>query len=102
VPRGARGATLHGVTELIGWASSAVLLATLARQVLKQWREGTSEGVSRWLFIGQVTASAGFTVYSMLVRNWVFVATNALILVNAILGLMIVRRHRREAAAQGT
>ena len=86
------------MTELLGWASSAVLLATLARQVRKQWREGTSEGVSRWLFVGQTTASIGFTVYSLLLRNWVFVVTNALILLNAIAGLLIVRRHRRRAA----
>jgi uncharacterized protein with PQ loop repeat len=85
------------VTDLLGWASSAVLLATLARQVLKQWREGTSEGVSRWLFVGQTTASAGFTAYSLLLGNWVFVVTNALILLNAIAGILIVRRHRRRA-----
>jgi MtN3 and saliva related transmembrane protein len=85
------------VTDLLGWASSAVLLATLARQVHKQWREGTSEGVSRWLFAGQTTASIGFTTYSVLVGNWVFVVTNALILLNAIAGLLIVLRHRRRA-----
>jgi uncharacterized protein with PQ loop repeat len=81
--------------EAIGWFSSAVLLATLTRQVVKQWREGSSEGVSRWLFVGQTTASVGFTTYSLLLRNWVFVVTNALILVNAVAGLLIVRRHRR-------
>jgi uncharacterized protein with PQ loop repeat len=98
VPRGARGATVSGVTDLIGWASSAVLLVTLGRQVMKQWREGTSEGVSRWLFVGQTTASVGFTIYSVLLRNWVFVVTNSLLLVNAIVGLLIVRHHRRHRA----
>lgn len=83
------------VTELLGWASSAVLLATLSQQVRKQWREGTSEGVSRWLFVGQTTASAGFTAYSVLLGNPVFVVTNALILASAIAGLVIDRRHRR-------
>ncbi|HEX9049483.1 MAG TPA: hypothetical protein VF841_03020 [Anaeromyxobacter sp.] len=83
------------MTELLGWASSAVLLATLARQVRKQWREGTAEGVSRWLFAGQTAASLGFTVYSLLLRNWVFAVTNALILLNAIAGLVISRRIRR-------
>lgn len=102
MPRGARGATVSGVTELIGWASSAVLLVTLGRQVMKQWREGTSEGVSRWLFVGQTTASAGFTIYSVLLRNWVFAVTNALLLVNAIVGLLIVRHHRRHRARGDT
>ena len=36
----------------------------------------------------------GFTAYSWLVRNWVFVVTNALMLVNGLLGYAIVHRHR--------
>ncbi len=90
------------MTELLGWASSAVLLATLARQVRKQWREGTAEGVSRWLFVGQTTASIGFTAYSLLLRNWVFTVTNALILASALAGLVISRRIRRAQASAGT
>jgi uncharacterized protein with PQ loop repeat len=83
------------VTELVGWLSSAVLVATLAKQVHKQWKEGSSEGVSRWLFVGQVAASTGFTIYSALVRNPVFVVTNAILLASALTGLLIVIRHRR-------
>ena len=81
--------------EIIGWISSFVLVLTIAEQVWKQWKTDTSQGVSRWLFIGQMLASAGFTVYSWLVHNWVFVVTNALMLCNAILGYLIVLRHRR-------
>jgi MtN3 and saliva related transmembrane protein len=82
--------------ELVGWASSAVLLATLARQVYTQWRERSSKGVSRWLFIGQLTASCGFLIYSYLLKNWVFVFTNAALLVTAIVGQMIYQRNARE------
>ena len=85
--------------EVIGWASSVILVLTIGKQVWKQWQSGSSEGVSRWLFVGQIAASVGFTVYSFLVHNWVFVATNALMLVNALLGYGIVVRHRRRAGA---
>jgi uncharacterized protein with PQ loop repeat len=81
--------------EAIGWFSSLVLVLTIAKQVHKQWRSGSSEGVSKWLFVGQITASTGFTLYSVLVRNWVFVVTNALLLVSAIVGGLIVIKHRR-------
>ena len=81
--------------EAIGWISSLILVLTIAKQVFKQWKEGSSENVSKWLFIGQLAASAGFLVYSWLVRNWVFIATNALMLANALLGLGIVLHHRR-------
>ena len=91
---------MHG-TDALGWISSAILVVTIAKQVHKQWRSGTSEGVSKWLFIGEVAASVGFTVYSFLVRNWVFVVTNALMLCNALAGIAIVHLHRRRSGAVG-
>ena len=84
--------------DWLGWAASAVLLATLARQVYVQWREGSTEGVSSLLFVGQVTASVGFAIYSWLVHNWVFVFTNTAILLTAIVGQWVYRRNvKREA-----
>ena len=88
------------MTQALGWVSSLVLLLTIGKQIHKQWKEGTSEGVSQWLFVGQVTASAGFTVYSLLIREWVFVFTNSLMLVNGLLGLALVWRHRRKQASR--
>lgn len=82
--------------DLIGWAASAVLLATLVRQIGKQVKEGGGEGVSKWLFIGQSAASLGFVVYSVLVDNWVFIVTNGCILVTAVVGQVLrMRRGRR-------
>jgi uncharacterized protein with PQ loop repeat len=75
------------MTEIIGWASSVILLATLIKQVYKQYKEGTGEGVSSWLFVGQVFSSIGFTIYSYLVGNWVFTVTNGILLVNNFIGL---------------
>ena len=59
------------MVEAIGWVSPLILVFTIATQVLKQWKAGTSEGVSKRLFVGQLAASAGFTIYSVLVKNWV-------------------------------
>jgi uncharacterized protein with PQ loop repeat len=93
--------TEASMTEVLGWLSSFILLLTISKQVHKQWKSGTSEGVSKWLFVGQITASVGFTLYSVLVRNWVFAVTNALMLVSAIIGGLIVIKHRR-AKREGT
>lgn len=88
--------------EAIGWFAAGVLLLTLGRQVYTQWRERQTRGLSRWLFVGQLTASCAFLVYSWLVENWVFVVTNALLLVTAALGEWIFLRNRRlEDAGQG-
>jgi MtN3 and saliva related transmembrane protein len=86
--------------EIIGWVSSFILVLTIGKQVWKQWQEGSSEGVSKWLFLGQIAASAGFTVYSWLVKNWVFVVTNTLMLVNGFAGYAITLRHRRRERAR--
>lgn len=83
------------MVEVLGWLSSFILVLTIAKQVYKQWKEGSSEGVSKWLFIGQMSASLGFTIYSWLVGNWVFVATNAVMLMSGFAGLLIVMHHRR-------
>ena len=84
------------MTEVIGWASSVILLVTLVTQVYKQYRDGRVEGVSKWLFIGQVAASIGFTVYSYLVGNWVFIVTNGLLVINAVIGVALYFYFRRK------
>lgn len=90
------------MTEIIGWVSSLILIATIAKQVYKQWKSGKSEGVSKFLFIGQIAASAGFAVYSYLVGNWVFIVTNSIMVLNGVAGLAIniYLRKREEAAGQ--
>jgi hypothetical protein len=47
------------------------------------------------LFVGQLTASTGFTIYSLLLRNWVYVFSNVALLVTAVVGEWIYLRNRR-------
>ncbi len=84
------------MTEIIGWASSIILLLTLIKQVYKQWKDGETDGVSSWLFIGQLFASVGFTVYSFLVKNWVFTVTNGLLTINNIIGICLYFYFRKK------
>ena len=83
--------------EAIGWAASAILIATLARHTWSPWKESDPRGVSKWLFSGQIAASCGFIAYSWLVHNWVFIVTNTLILITAIVGQLVFLRVRKEA-----
>jgi len=82
------------IWTVIGWAASAILVVTIVYQVVRQWRTGASEGVSRWLFVGEILASLGFVAYSAHVGNLVFVVTNSVLLVAAIAGLGIVLYQR--------
>jgi MtN3 and saliva related transmembrane protein len=89
------------ITELIGWSAAVILLLTIGRQVYTQWRDRTSAGISHWLFIGQVAASIGFVAYSWLEGDPVFVATNAAMLVTAVIGQVIYLRNRNQAPGNG-
>jgi MtN3 and saliva related transmembrane protein len=88
-------------TDFIGWLSTLILCATISRQVYTQWKTRTSAGVSHWLFIGQLAASAGFVVYSFLLDNWVFVFSNVFLLFTAMIGQLIYLKNRK-ATAQKT
>jgi uncharacterized protein with PQ loop repeat len=90
---------LKGV-DVIGWVSSLVLLLTLGKQVRKQWRTRDSGGVSTWLFVGQLAASVGFATYSFLLENWVFLTTNLLLVINALLGQWVTLRNQRHQRGQ--
>lgn len=79
----------------IGWFATAVLIATIGRQVYTQWRDKSCAGVSKWLFAGQTVASIGFVIYSWLLRDWVFVVANTAMLLIAILGQIIYLHNKR-------
>ena len=77
------------MAEIIGWIGSLILVLTMGKQVYNQWSKGSSKGVSIWLFIGQIAASAALGIYSFLIGNPVFIFTNALLIITAALGLVI-------------
>lgn len=81
-------------TELIGWSAATIALLTIGRQVFTEWRDRSTRGLSKWLFVGQLAASTGFVIYSWLVGNWVFVTTNLLMLVAAGIGQWIYLRNK--------
>lgn len=76
-----------------------MLIATLIRQIVKQQQDKEAAGVSKWLFIGQCAASAGFVAYSILVGNWVFIVTNSAVLATAIVGQALAAK-RKKARSQ--
>lgn len=89
------------LTDIIGWTSTLILLLTISRQVYTQWRTRSVAGVSRWLFIGQLLASIGFLVYSVLLENWVFVFSNAFLVLAALIGQYVYMVNKRHAGKDG-
>ncbi len=74
-----------------------MLVATLWRQIWKQWHADDAQAVSTWLFIGQMTVSVLFIAYSIPLHSWVFVVTNSLVLATANAGQCMTLMMRRRA-----
>ena len=89
-------------TEIIGWLSSFTLVLTIGKQIHAQWKKGTSKGVSPYLFVGQMAASTGFLIYSALMKSWVFIVTNGIMMLSAMVGLALVMIHRRRARGRSS
>jgi MtN3 and saliva related transmembrane protein len=87
-------------TDMIGWLGAVVLLLTVGRQVYVQWRDQSSAGLSRWLFVGQITASISFVIYSALQGDWVFIVTNSAMLATAIVGQVLFLKNKAASPAR--
>lgn len=87
--------------EPLGWIASLILLSTIGRQIWRQAHAPSVEGVSKWLFIGQMSASLLYLAYSILVKNPVFIASNAALLIAGITGQVIYLRRKKRAYATG-
>ena len=72
-------------TDWIGWGASAILIATLLRQVPLQWRDGEDARLSSWLFAGQIVVGIACMVYRLLLHNGVFVFGNSAVVLTAVL-----------------
>jgi uncharacterized protein with PQ loop repeat len=87
------------VQNAIGLLSSFILVLTIVKQVHKQWKEGRTEGVSQWLFAGQLAASTGFLIYSWLLDNWIFMFTNSVMMLSTLAGVVIFHHQRKRQPA---
>ncbi len=79
--------------EVLGWFASLTLLVTIIVQIREQWKTDSNEGVSKWLFAGQLTASVGFLTYSILSGHAVFAVTNGFLTLGNLVGVFIYIRN---------
>ena len=83
--------------QIIGWSAVAALFLTMTGQAWKQWRDKVKGGIGKYFFVGQITASSLFLVYSAMMGDRVFVVGNAMVLLAAVTGGLILwwnRSHR--------
>jgi len=83
------------MTDMIGWLSSVILLITIIKQLRSQWKNRSNDGVSKWLWAGQLAASTGFIIYSWKLQNWVFVITNGFLWISNLVGILVYIRNKK-------
>lgn len=91
---------MSGVGEWVGWGAAALLLVTTLKEVQQQWRADSNEGVWPWMFAGYFLASTGFTVYSALGGQTLFLVVNAMLMATNALGQALYWRNALRARRQ--
>jgi uncharacterized protein with PQ loop repeat len=71
-----------------------MLVITLFAQVKKNWEEKKLKGVNPLLYYGQAVASLCFALYSFSINSWVFVVTNVLGFISALVGIYLIHRYK--------
>lgn len=99
----ARGRIGDGtMDELIGWGSAAILVPAFFTQTYRQWqdRDRPVAASSLWFFVLVLIGTGGQVVYSWLVGNKVYLALNAVLVLNNLVGLGIAIHRWREARSR--
>ncbi len=89
--------------SLIGVIAGLCSTSSFVPQVVKAWREGNTEAISKRMYIVTVSAFTLWIVYGVMIESWPIIAFNAasLALSGAILVLK-VRTSRKPAAVKPT
>ena len=87
------------LATLVGIVAGLCSTSSFVPQVLKAWREGDTEAISKRMYIVTVSAFSLWIVYGVMIESWPIIAFNiaSLILSGAILALKL-RSSRRPVA----
>lgn len=91
---------MSGAGEWVGWGAAALLLVTTLKEVHQQWHADSNDGVWPWMFAGYFLASAGFTVYSALGGQTLFLVVNATLMATNAVGQALYWRNAWRARLQ--
>ncbi len=87
------------LATLVGIVAGLCSTSSFVPQVLKAWREGDTEAISKRMYIVTVSAFSLWILYGVMIESWPIIAFNtaSLILSGAILALKL-RSSRRPVA----
>jgi MtN3 and saliva related transmembrane protein len=88
------------LATLVGLVAGLCSTSSFIPQVLKAWREGDTEAISKRMYIVTVSAFSLWIAYGVMIESWPIIVFNiaSLLLSGAILVLKL-RQSRQEEAA---
>lgn len=89
------------LASLVGLVAGLCSTSSFVPQVLKAWREGDTEAISKRMYIVTVSAFSLWIVYGVLIESWPIITFNiaSLVLSGAILVLKLRSSRRAVAGA---
>lgn len=90
------------LASMVGFVAGVCSTSSFVPQVLKAWREGDTEAISKRMYIVTVSAFSLWIAYGVMIQSWPIITFNAasLVLSGAILVLKL--RSSRPTAAPGS
>ncbi len=87
------------LASMVGFVAGMFSAGSFVPQVIKAWREGDTEAISKRMYIVTVSAFSLWIVYGVMIGSWPIIAFNiiSLMLSGAILVLKV--RKRKPAVA---
>lgn len=86
----------------LGTVAGLLSTASFIPQVLKAWREGNTEAISKCMYMVTVTAFVLWTIYGFVIGSWPVVVFNALSLCLSATVLVLKLRGRTTASVGRT
>lgn len=78
--------------DILGLAAAIITTFTFLPQVIKVWKEKSAKNVSSLMFIIAITNEILWIGYGILRNDWIIIATNAVLMIMAILILYFKKK----------
>ncbi|MBL8659196.1 MAG: SemiSWEET transporter [Rhodospirillales bacterium] len=90
------------LASLVGFVAGVCSAGSFVPQVVKAWREGDTEAISKRMYIVTVSAFSLWIVYGVMIASWPIIVFNTISLVLSGAVLVLKVRKRRPAVAGGS
>lgn len=87
--------------DILGYTAGAITSLTFLPQVIKTWKEKSAKDISLGMFLIAATNEVMWIVYGVLLKNWVIISTNAVVLCMSLIMIFFKLKYSEKKSLQG-